>query len=52
MEMYLEFISFVSIYNLTVTIQNKLLELTTYEELKINFGNIASLASLYIKVKN
>ena len=47
-------ISFLSsIYNLllTITIQSELLELTTYEELKLSYGNIASLASLYIKIK-
>ncbi|XP_049742807.1 SCAN domain-containing protein 3 [Elephas maximus indicus] len=38
--------------NLTVTLQNKLLELATDEGLKMNFENTASLASFWIKVKN
>uniref|UniRef100_A0A8C0VXM4 SCAN domain-containing protein 3 n=1 Tax=Castor canadensis TaxID=51338 RepID=A0A8C0VXM4_CASCN len=38
--------------NLTVTLQDKLLELAADETLKIKFENTASLASFWIKVKN
>uniref|UniRef100_A0A8C3WE45 SCAN domain containing 3 n=1 Tax=Catagonus wagneri TaxID=51154 RepID=A0A8C3WE45_9CETA len=38
--------------NLTIILQDKLLELATDEGLKMNFENTASLASFWIKIKN